>query len=836
LDTKDTYTLTPNSSLPLKDGYALVANGISKGNDVVEFILLKSGKPVHAAIVSIGDTYVYKIDEVPIILVHLANAMSNGNSGFAEVDGVFQVSDEPDVKLFDGGRLGNLELTDLSEEGIEFQNAKSLTLTKDGEIVLADGLGLRVVDSDDLIYYPEGGIYDYGVHEIRGPAFTANSYIPVRLGDYNSSVIAKWDFGNYSGFYFDPEKNVGIEALVLYGIHRDTVFTPSNPVMFKENNTAFQDGFQYTSLIQRKQFEFNPWGYYYVINFLGEQWFAGYDSSLEGKTASKSLLEHEYLGKVLMDAKLRGFVLKGNYSLEDGYEMRIRDAGNDSIFLQLLKEGKLLDSSVVKSNSTYIYKKDLDNIRDMPIIMMHIGNVFNNGTYGFAALDGIFQISDRYILPVELGNGMGKMEIVAVRPDAIVMVNNEHIKLNRDSSIALLPGMNIRVADNDTLRYYLYTYKYVVPKPKPPLIKNPGKATASMPVNFTMFAPAAEIRQVTADILDSNNKTVWSKDLTALGKGSEDLWTYSWNWSTTVLRLSDDGSPILDANGGFVPGLFYLNQTSKPATVGIKFDPSGRIASISGKDVIYYVSPEEYSHLNTTMSYDAMLANDTLRRRLIMIEPDRSILQFLDVVDSRVVPSGANHTLTGSLENLEPHVVRTGAKPGRYELRVRVENAVNAIQAFGEFLNVTRSEMSGISIGSATVFAGDAISIPLETHKKGEKRINISYDPARLKAMNINSDCNSTWQIDSKKGMISVLLPKGCGEANLTFMTDQRIKENITAGLNVTAAIGLMPETIDNGTIAIVPREGSQKKSDAPGFLISAFVILCLFVLARRKG
>ena len=39
LDTRDTYTLTPNSSLPLKNGYILAVNEISKGNDVVEFVL-----------------------------------------------------------------------------------------------------------------------------------------------------------------------------------------------------------------------------------------------------------------------------------------------------------------------------------------------------------------------------------------------------------------------------------------------------------------------------------------------------------------------------------------------------------------------------------------------------------------------------------------------------------------------------------------------------------------------------------------------------------------------------------------------------------------------------
>ena len=101
--------------------------------------------------------------------------------------------------------------------------------------------------------------------------------------------------------------------------------------------------------------------------------------------------------------------------------MRIRDVENDSIFIQLLKNGDQVDSSVVKSNSTYVFKKDLGDVEDMPIIMVHVSNVFNNGTKRFATIDGIFQISDQYVLPIEPGLGMGEMEIVSVQPNVIVL-------------------------------------------------------------------------------------------------------------------------------------------------------------------------------------------------------------------------------------------------------------------------------------------------------------------------------------------------------------------------------------------------------------------------------
>lgn len=707
IDEDGTQTLSYNSKLTLQEGYVLAAAEVSMKNGAVNFVLLKNGKPVYASVVSIGDTFVYKIDDVPVILVHLAGAMRGGNEGFAEVDGIFQVSDVPYVRLFEGGLLGNMKMTDLSMDFIEFQNNISLTFIRDREVPLTADLKIIVLDEPDLAYYPVGGIYDYGVHEIRGPVFNASSSIPVRMGDYNSSVIARWNFLNYSGFYFDPEQSLGAETLVFYNVQGRRLEPPKNPQVDQKNKTVVQNGIQYTALVQPKEFEYKPWGHYFVMSFLGASWFAGYDSSLEGSKSSKSLLEDEYLGRVLLDTELQGNVLAGNYSLEDGYEMRIRDVGNDSLFLQLLKEGRVVDSSVVKSNTTYVYKKDLENLNDMPIIMIHFGNVFNNGTQSFATLDGIFQISDRYLFPIEPGTSFNELKIVRVEPEGMILLNPDSISLNRNSVVNIGPGMDIRVADNDTLRYYLYTSIYVVPPPQPPLIKAQGSVSSSAAANFSLLVKAAEISQVMVNILDSDNKTVFSRDITQLGQGSGDLWGFAWRWNATTLQMSDDKSVVLDAGGSPVPGLLYLNRSASPKQVGVTIDLGGRISAISDGQAIYYLSRGEYKRLNSSLDYDAMLANSTARKQFIKIEPGKSILQIIDVIDGRLAPGGINHTLQGDLEAIEPHAVVVGARPGRYELRVRVENAVNAIWATDEFVNVTAAE--GVSPGFAQ--ANDTIDL-----------------------------------------------------------------------------------------------------------------------------
>ena len=830
------YTITSNDTLPLAQGYSLVAAGTSEKNGVVNFILLKNGKAIYGAVVSIGDTFVYKVNDVPVILVHLANSMGSDDGGFASVDGIFQISDSPIARLIEGGVLGNMKLDELSEDGIEFRNHIDLNLKRDTQIYLTPTLVLFVLDKEDLGYYPLGIINDYGMQEIRGPTFSESTRIPVKMGSYDSTVIAKWNAMNYSGFYFDPENMLGNETLVLYSVQGRTVSPPSNPSVYQENNTAFQKGFQYTTFLQPKEFEFKPFGSYYVINFMGMQWFAGYDSSTTGTKAKKSLLENEYLGRVLWDTELQGITFAGNYTLQEGYEIRIHDVGNDSIFLELSRDGEPIESSVVKPNSTYVYEKDLGDVDDLPIIMVHVNNVFTNGTKGFATIDAIFQISDRNLIQIERGDGIGEMQIVGLFADALMMVNDENIHLNRDSRVYIAPMMSIRVADNDTLRYYLYTDQYVVPLPGAPITNIPDNITSGTPANFSIFEQAAEIKQVTVQIVDSSNRTVFSRDITELGRGSGEFWMFNWIWNATVLQLSDEGSRIMDVGEGLVPALLRLNESSPEEQVGVYFNSSGKIGRIMNSNSIYYLSRSEYGKLKVTSDYDSMLANETLRNQYIKIEPEKSSLRFQDIVNGRLDPSDQNHTLRGTIESLEPYAIEVGAPPGRYELRMRVENAVDAIQATGEYFNVTRAPMRGIYLGSAEVSADEKASIPVEVPLSSmERRVNLKYNTSLAEALSISGNCSPSWQLEEDEGWISILFPANCSQASLSFEAKE---ENATIDLNVTGWSGFEPEDITNGSITVLAREveaEEARKSNDPGYAAALLVLAIAFSLRRKS-
>ena len=830
IDDKNTHILGYHNPLSLLGGYILAVNEISANDSKVNFVLVKGKTPVDFGVVSIGGTYAFKNgDDLPLILVHVSNALGGDKNGTVEIDGVFQLGDAPVVKMKDGDKLGNMELVDLTDQEIVLKTNKDIALTQDTVVPLADKLMLVVVNDTKLYYYPVGAIADYGNQVIRGPVFSATSIVPVKLGQYPATAQARWNSGNFTGFYFSPEDKLGSETLTLFPPNGRTVPTPAKPEVI--NGEAHWNALQYVSFMQPKQFNFRPWGYYFTISFVGESWFVGYNIGAAKESEALNLLEHQKLGKVLLDKEIRGMIVAGNYTLAEGYQLYIRDVTKDKIFVHLLKNGQLVDSSIVESNSTYVYKKDLGDVTDMPIIMMHVDKIFSDGKTRFASIDGLFQLSDQYILSVEPGSGLGELEIVPTNFGIIAMWNHNTLTFSRNSNVNLWPGMSVRVADNDTLRYYPYTVQRVVPKPALGSINYTKNISSSGQANFTMTALAGDIISVSANVNDPSGRSVFTEDLTRLGVGSENLWNYFWRWNASTLAMSDDGGQVLDANRNPIPGLLYINKTSSPLPVGIRFDESGKVASITDSKVIYYVSRSDYNLTKPQYNYDSMLSNSTAKKQYIKIVPGSSLLKFYETVKGSFNLSKSNHTITGSIDSLEPHALRMPAKPGKYELGVRIENSVDALRVNGFIFNVTAPEMHGVFLGSNSTQTGGKVAVSLEVPTSdSEKKVEISYDPETIKAVGAFGPCPTPSYMDEKAGRINVTFPPGCGETNLTFVAGQK---NATSVLKVIKVEGFKPDKVTNGTITILVEKNAKKSSDL--LFVASLAALSLAASIRRR-
>ncbi len=676
--------VTFNTSLPLAlaEGFILALQDVSDDGQDVYLTLYQGKAAVDHAVVRSGETYSYKVgdDEIPIILVHVQSAMKGRDESLCQVDGVFQVEETPSVHLSDGQHLEKLVLSEFSSDGMVFKSSEDISLSPDRMILLAGKLFLRVIDDLSLLYYPVGVYDEYGFHAIRGPVVEGDSPWPSRFADASAMAQAEWTSLNTPCLYFDDDQKIGKETIFMNGSEGRIIpwayFVPGE-------SGLDVNGIFYYSLPQWREFERKEWGAYDVVSLFGQLWFAGYGRYTSQEIGQASPLDYEELIPILIDTDRRDIAGKGDiFRLQGGYTLFVQDVGKERAFFSIYKDGRWVDNSTISSNSTYVYKEDVRDIPDLPILVIHVGAIFEDLSRNFAEIDGLFQISDQIYLPMESGMEFDKMVLLQADHGIILMGNHEVIDLKRDSIITLWPeiaglwkAMNIRVADNDTLRYFPYTVEYVVPPPQIVQLSATKEVTPPTLANFSMLIQGAEIEGVLAEVVDPYGRKVSSMDITSTGVGSGDHWSYQWSWVPTVSVLSDDGTLVPDLNW-VLPSAILYQPDSYPLEVGVKFDSSGRIAGITDlAGEIYYISPSEYAR--SGLDYATMLGNRTLREELIKIVPNQSILGFITYVNGTAV-SQSNHTLQGSLEALEPQLIRLPAPPGEYGLAIKMANVITS--------------------------------------------------------------------------------------------------------------------------------------------------------------
>jgi len=288
--------------------------------------------------------------------------------------------------------------------------------------------------------------------EIRGQVATGNF---------------EWTVNNFAGFYYDIDDNLGTETLT-------TTITEGNKL--QEPN-----GITYTTTAQKNDFDFEDWGYYNVIGFQANQYFAGYlndenvpdeNEILFRESEDENSLSDEQLEAILMDDDTEMTVTSGTpLKLEEGYELSIKsiDIDGNKVYLELTKDGSVVDSKVISpskdnptmADKTYYYKKDVGDSKDLVIIAAHFKNAFRGADQNLATIDGIWQISE-VPTEVKVDTEYDKMRIATVTSDTITMDNKDNtVTLSKNKDISLMGDVKIITSDQDVvddanpLRYYI---------------------------------------------------------------------------------------------------------------------------------------------------------------------------------------------------------------------------------------------------------------------------------------------------------------------------------------------------------------------------------------------
>lgn len=454
IDNDQEKTITTTTPLELEDGYLLSVDSIDASGDTATLTLSRDGTklstkkifPSRDGATMTEKTFIYREDfgssrDVVIIAVHFKNAFRGADQNLATVDGIWQLSSDT-VDIPEGTKFDKMTVQRVTADSIVMNNVGSdITLGRNKDISLMSSIGIKTADADSLRYCLYREIADPEDFALRGTVAT-DSFA--------------WNAANFAGFYYDIDD--GLETELLKTSEAD-------------GKLAEPDGIAYTTEAIKTDFEFEDWGSYRVIGFLGEKCFAEYVSGsskglLFDKSTDKSALAKKQLLKVLADDDTEVTITTDSpLKLEEGYELAIKSISSDgkNVYLELSRNGEVVHSAIMypsydaaaTADNTYIYKRDAGELKNVALIAVHFKNAFRGADQNLATIDGLWQLSDEPISVKEMSS-FGKLTISDISASHIYMNNiGNPISLSRNKYVSLAGDICLRTADSDQLRYYI---------------------------------------------------------------------------------------------------------------------------------------------------------------------------------------------------------------------------------------------------------------------------------------------------------------------------------------------------------------------------------------------
>ena len=240
-----------------------------------------------------------------------------------------------------------------------------------------------------------------------------------------------YDAMSFSGFWFDINKNYSSEVMTINITgermidDRDLVYTCTRQQVSYKNKDLN-----------------DTYGGYYIIGFFADKYMCR-----DGKTDElvKLLIEYDDSDDVVLS-------IDDPMELPEGYRLNAQeiDLNGNRVWLKLYKDGECVDDSIVNGGDLYAYEDD----DDVLVFGLTVDSVFRGTESNLVTVSGIFLRSED-ILDVSTSDNFGVMEVRSTSTDTIVLSNDESIDLSRDNRVEIMNDLYFRVADSNSLRYYL---------------------------------------------------------------------------------------------------------------------------------------------------------------------------------------------------------------------------------------------------------------------------------------------------------------------------------------------------------------------------------------------
>ncbi|MBA1343430.1 MAG: hypothetical protein C5S52_07525 [ANME-2 cluster archaeon] len=124
-----------------------------------------------------------------------------------------------------------------------------------------------------------------------------------------------------------------------------------------------------------------------------------------------------------------------------------------------MKNGRSVDTEIVRSPDNYVYTKDLGKLDDVPVIVIRISNVFAGTESDMVTIEGVFQISDDPI-SIDTGDTYGEMEIKTASKTEIKMTNEDDIDLDEGGKTMIMENVGFMTSEYGE-RYTLFVRRTV---------------------------------------------------------------------------------------------------------------------------------------------------------------------------------------------------------------------------------------------------------------------------------------------------------------------------------------------------------------------------------------
>lgn len=373
-----------NETWVLKDGYNLTVKEVNNISDSVWLELSRDGVPVTSDILQDDETFEYRTDlyganDVILLTCELDSILPDG---FIKIEDLYQYSDTP-VVINIGDKYGEFEVKAVDADKIVLRNPQTITLAGVNisiGMLFNESLGFKV-SGNGYTAYPFVNKTEPGLYEIRGV----------------SGSIASGNRMNITGFNYQP---------FCYDLDTNNSFEELNMYFSKSGYVASGDA-SYNASMSGDE-----------IGFMGRLYRS---FNLEGGAL---------LSNVLINESEKILKVKESYVLKEGYVLILNDITSDSAWLELTKNGIVVESGIYSEGDPFIYEITENGINST-VFECEVDDIFYEQ---FIILRNIEQYSDAP-LRLEVGDEFGEFEVTAITGNSIQMTNYESFTVSDGSSI-----------------------------------------------------------------------------------------------------------------------------------------------------------------------------------------------------------------------------------------------------------------------------------------------------------------------------------------------------------------------------------------------------------------